>query len=65
MDEKEFMEEMDRIKEDVEDFLKPYSPCEYFHGREKLYRQDQFKKAVEFFMDYQQKKFEKRGGDGS
>ena len=59
MDEEQFCEEMERMKEDIEDFSRPYSPCEYFHGREKQFRKDQFKKAVEFFMEYQQKWFEK------
>ena len=60
MDEKEFAEEIVRLKEDIDDFARPYSPCEYFHGRERLFREDQFKKAVEFFLGYQQKRFERR-----
>ncbi len=63
MDEKEFSEEMKRIKEDIEDFSRPYSPCEYFHGREKLFREEQLRKAVEFFMGYQQKRFERKEED--
>lgn len=61
MNEKEFLEEIERIKEDIEDFAKPYSPCEYFHGRERLFDTAQFKKAVDFFMGYQQDRFEKKG----
>jgi hypothetical protein len=60
MDEKEFSEEMKRMKEEIEDFSRPYSPCEYFHDREKLFREEQLKKAVEFFWDYQQKRFERK-----
>ena len=59
MDEHELSQEMERIKEDIDGFPRPYSPCEYFHGREKLFRKDQFKQIVEFFREYQQKKFEK------
>jgi hypothetical protein len=59
MDEQEFFLETERIKEDIDDFPRPYSPCEYFHGRERLYNEDQFKKVVEFFRQYQQKRFEK------
>lgn len=59
MDEQEFFLEMERIKEDIDDFPWPYSPCEYFHGRERLYSEGQFKKVVEFFREYQQKRFEK------
>jgi hypothetical protein len=59
MDEGEFLMEMERIKEDINDFPRPYSPCEYFHGREKLFREDQFKKIVEFFREHQQKRFER------
>lgn len=65
MDEKKFTEEIEHIQEDIEDFSRPYSPCEYFHGREKLYREDQFQRAVEFFLNYQQKKFERREKNGS
>ena len=63
MNEKEFGEEIERIQEDIEDFFSPYSPCEYFHGREKLFREDQFKRSVEFFMVNQQKRFEREGKD--
>lgn len=63
MDPKEFEEEMEKIREDIEDFFRPCSPCEYFHGREKLFGQDQLKKAVEIFLEYQQKKFERKGRD--
>ena len=61
MDEKEFEEEIERIRQDIEDFPRPYSPCEYFHGREKLFRADQLKEAVEFFMGCQQERFERKG----
>jgi hypothetical protein len=59
MDEHELLQEMERIKEDIDDFPRPYSACEYFHGRERLFREDQFKQVVEFFREYQQKRFEK------
>jgi hypothetical protein len=59
MDEDELFKEMERIKEDIDDFHRPYSPCEYFHGRESLFGEDQFKQIVEFFREYQQKRFEK------
>ncbi len=59
MDEHELLQEMERIKEDIDDFPRPYSPCEYFHGREKLFRADQFKQIVEFFRECQQKRFER------
>ncbi len=63
MDPREFEKEMENMKEDIEDFFRPYSPCEYFHGREKLFGEGQLKKAVEFFLEYQQKKFERKGRD--
>lgn len=59
MEEHELLQEMERIKEDIDDFPRPYSPCEYFHGREGLFREDQFKQVVEFFREYQRKRFEK------
>jgi hypothetical protein len=59
MDEQEFLREKERIKEDIDDFPWPYSPCEYFHGRERLFSDDQFEKVVEFFREYQQKRFER------
>jgi hypothetical protein len=59
VDERELLLEMERIKEDIDDFPRPYSPCEYFHGREKLFGEEQFKKVIEFFREYQQKKFER------
>jgi hypothetical protein len=58
MDEHELLLEMERIKEDIDGFAQPYSPCAYFHGREKVFREDQFKRVVEFFREYQQKRFE-------
>ena len=62
MEEKEFQEEMDRIREDIEDFPRPLSSCEYFHGREKRFQAGQLKLAVEFFLKRQQERFE-RGED--
>jgi len=58
MEEREFREELERIRLDVESFARPFSPCEYFHGREKLFRDEQFKEAVAFFLESQQKRFE-------
>ena len=60
MDDKKFSLELTGIKEDIEDFSRPLSPCEYFHGREKWFNETQLKKAVEFFLSYQQEKFERR-----
>jgi hypothetical protein len=62
MDEQEFLQEKERIKEDIDDFPWPYSPCEYFHGRERLFNEDQFSEVVEFFREYQQKRFERWPG---
>ena len=62
MDEKEFRRELDRIREDIEDFPRPHSACEYFHGREKRFQAGQLKLAVEFFLKRQQERFE-RGED--
>ncbi len=59
MDESEFLLEIERTKEDINDFSRPYSPCEYFHGREKLFREDQFRKIVALFREHQQKRFER------
>ena len=58
MEEREFREELDRIRLDIESFTRPFSPCEYFHGREKLFRDDQLREAVAFFLESQQKRFE-------
>ena len=58
MEEKEFREELERIGLDVESFARPISPCEYFHGREKRFRDDQLKEAVAFFLESQQRRFE-------
>jgi hypothetical protein len=58
MEEQEFREELDRIRLDIESFTRPFSPCEYFHGREKLFRDDQLREAVAFFLESQQKRFE-------
>ena len=58
MEEREFREELERIQMDVESFARPFSPCEYFHGREKLFRDEQFREAVAFFLESQQKRFE-------
>jgi hypothetical protein len=63
MRDKEFGEEIERIQEDIQDFSRPYSPCESFHGREKLFRKDQFNRAVDFFMGCQQKRFERKEDD--
>jgi hypothetical protein len=49
---------LERIRLDVESFGKPLSPCEYFHGREKMFRDDQFREAVALFLESQQKRFE-------
>jgi hypothetical protein len=49
---------LDRIRLDIESFTRPFSPCEYFHGREKLFRDDQLREAVAFFLESQQKRFE-------
>lgn len=65
MDEKEFRQEIEHIREDIEDFSKPYSPCEYFHGREGLFDEAQFRRAVEFFLHYQQERFEKERNSAS
>jgi hypothetical protein len=58
MEEREFREELERIQLDVESFARPFSPCEYFHGQEKLFRDDQFREAVAFFLESQEKRFE-------
>jgi len=58
MEKREFQEELERIGLDIESFARPFSPCEYFHGREKLFGDDQLKEAVAFFLESQQKKFE-------
>lgn len=65
MNDKEFGEEIERIQEGIEDFSRPYSPCRYFHGREKLFREDQFKRAVGFFMACQQKRLERKEDDAA
>ena len=58
MEEQEFLEELERIRLDVQSFARPLSPCEYFHGREKRFRDDQFREAVDLFLESQQKRFE-------
>jgi hypothetical protein len=58
MEKREFQEELERIRLDIESFARPFSACEYFHGREKLFGEDQFKEAIAFFLESQQKKFE-------
>ncbi len=55
MKDTEFLEELQRIEEDLEDMATPCSPCVYFHGREKLFSEEQFKAAVEFFLKRQEK----------
>jgi hypothetical protein len=58
MEERKFKEELERMKQDIESFARPLSPCEYFHGREKLFGVDQLKRAVALFLESQRKKFE-------
>ncbi len=58
MEEREFREELERMERDVESFARPLSPCEYFHGREKLFGEDQLKEAVALYLEFQRKKFE-------
>jgi hypothetical protein len=58
MENGKFREELERIRMDVESFARPLSPCEYFHGREKLFREDQLKEAIAFFLTSLQRKFE-------
>jgi hypothetical protein len=58
MEKREFQEELERIRLDIESFARPFSACEYFHGREKLFGDDQFKEAIVFFLESQQEKFE-------
>lgn len=58
VEEREFQEELERIRLDVNSFARPFSACEYFHGREKLFRDDQFQEAVATFLESQQKRFE-------
>ena len=58
MEEREFKEEMERMKQDIESFARPLSPGENFHGREKLFGVDQLKRAVALFLESQQKRFE-------
>jgi hypothetical protein len=60
MEEREFQEELERIRLDVDSFARPFSACEYFHGREKLFRDDQFQEAVATFLESQQKRFERK-----
>jgi hypothetical protein len=61
MKEKEFLEELKRISEDLEGMGRSYSPCAYFHGREKLFSREQFEAAVEFFLKCQEKDGEGKG----
>jgi hypothetical protein len=58
MEERKFREELERIRLDIESFARPFSACEYFHGREKLFGEEQLKEAVAFFLESQQKRFE-------
>jgi len=58
MEERKFKQELEQIKLDVETFARPLSPCEYFHGREKLFGEDQLQKAVALFRESLQKRFE-------
>ncbi len=65
MDDHEFLEELEGIKEDIQKLPRPLSPCEYFHGRERFFQVGQFKKAVEIFLAGQQKRFENGKKDPS
>ena len=58
MDEQNFKEELERMKQDIESFARPLSPGENFHGREKLFGVDQLMRAVALFLESQQKRFE-------
>jgi len=58
MEERRFKEELERIKLDIESFARPLSPCEYFHGREKLFGDDQLQEAVALFLESLQKRFD-------
>ena len=51
MKEAEFLEELSRIKEDVDGRNLICSPCAYFHGRESLFSEEQLKEAVIFFLE--------------
>ncbi len=55
MKDTEFFEELQRIEEDLEGMTRPCSPCVYFHGREKLFSQEQFKAAVDFYLKHLEK----------
>jgi len=62
MKETEFSEELKRIEEDLDALGRACSPCVYFHGREKLFSEEQFKTAVEFFLKGQEKRGKERAG---
>ena len=49
MDEKEFHEELEAIEEDVKRGIS-YSPCAYFHGREKIFTKEQFEIAKKHYI---------------
>jgi hypothetical protein len=55
MKDTEFLEELQRIEEDLEGMPRLCSPCVYFHGREKLFSEEQFRAAVDFFLKHQEK----------
>ncbi len=55
MDEREFSAELEKIAEDLKGMVRFCSPCTYFHGRENLFNEDQLKKAVDFFLECQEK----------
>ncbi len=61
MKEQDFLEELERIREDLTDMGKPCSPCVYFHGRERLFTEGQFKAAVEFYLQCQEKTGKEKG----
>ena len=62
MEEKEFLKEIELIKEDVSEFEIRYSPCQYFHERAKYFSGDQLKRAVDLFNHTIEEKFHKKDG---
>ncbi len=64
MKEAEFLEELSRIKEDVDGRSRLCSPCSYFHGRESLFSEEQLKKAVVFFLECLEMKSTRRAPAG-
>ena len=63
MDEENFQEEIELIKEDVSSFNIPYSACQYFHDRVKNLSRDQLQEAVKQFNRAMEKRFNEEGGD--